>query len=174
MSVSCLPCLNGWRCCQVTPGSIPSLLMNVALGRFEVSKCFPFCRWEDDLVLPGRLMISVSIDHVQYLNQEASLGQLFRMFFVEHGVLFDCTHSVLDSYQGLKKNKNEYLFVCSPSFRFADFLMLGHLCCFSVFYFLSSSCFSNFSVPPLHSDSPKGPAAAGRQWGWNPIVGVST
>ena len=61
--------------------SIPSLSMNVALGRFEVSKCFPFCRWEDDLVLPGFLMISVSIDYVQYPNQEASLGQLFRVSF---------------------------------------------------------------------------------------------
>lgn len=85
-------------------GSIPSLSMNVALGRFEVSKCFRFCRWEDDLALPGRLMISVSINHVRYLNQEASLGQLFRMFFVEHGVLF--VHILyLILIRGLKKQE---------------------------------------------------------------------
>ena len=55
--------------------------------------------------------------------------------------------------RGLKKknNKNEYLFGCSPGFRFADFLMLGYLCCFRVFYFHSSNCFSKLSVPPLHS-----------------------
>jgi len=98
---------------------------------------------------------------------------------VEHGVLFGCTHSILYSsvqfsrsvasdslrphepqhtrapfilIRGFKKNpKNEYLFVCSPGFRFADFLMLGHLCRFSVFYFLSSSCFRNLSAPPLRS-----------------------
>ena len=72
--------------------SIPSLSMNVALGRFEVSKCFPFCRREDDLVLPGFLMISVSIDYVQYLNQEASLGQLFRVSFSWNMVYFLVVH----------------------------------------------------------------------------------
>ena len=77
--------MNRWRCCQShlesASASVLSLSMNVALGRLEVSKCFPFCRWEDDLVLPGFLLISVSIDYVQSLNQDASLGQLFGISF---------------------------------------------------------------------------------------------
>ena len=37
-------------------------------------------------------MISVSIDYVQYLNQEASLGQLFRVSFSWNMVYFLVVH----------------------------------------------------------------------------------
>lgn len=155
-------------------GSIPSLLMNVALGRFEVSKCFPFRRWEDDLVLPGCLMISVSIDHVQYLNQEASLGQLFRTFFVEHGVLFCCTHSILYSYQGLKKRARMNTFLCVPpasgSLIFWCWVTFAVSACF-IFSLLVASVTWVFLLCTLtHS---KDPLLLGGRWGWNPIVGVS-